>query len=66
MLIDWSDATSAATAPQKLLHFIQQRVNPIGFAVNDKGRHENEIFEDGYEKSIDYIIDNEDYEDFEY
>ena len=49
-----------------MLHFIQQRVNPIGFAVDDKGRHENEIFEDGYEKSIDYIIDNEDYEDFEY
>ena len=49
---------------KKLLYFIQKRVNPLGFVVNGEGRsEERDIFEEGYEKSIEYTIENDVHEE---
>ena len=45
---------------KNLLYFIQKRVNPLGFEVSDQGRsRERNTFEEGYEKNIEYTIDND-------
>ena len=45
---------------KKLLSFIQQRVNPLGFEVSGQGRsEEREKLEGGYEKSCEYTIEND-------
>ena len=42
-----------------LLDFIQRRVNPLGFVVNDEGKPmEKDIFEDGYEQDIEYELES--------
>ena len=42
-----------------LLYFIQKRVNPLGFVVNDEGKPiEKDIFEDGYELDIKYELES--------
>ena len=49
---------------KKLLYFIQKRVNPLGFVVNGEGKSEaRDIFEEGYEKSIEYTIENDVHEE---
>ena len=47
---------------QKVLSFIQNTVNPIGFEVDDIGGKETDhYFGDDFVKSPEYILDSEDY-----
>ena len=47
---------------QKVLSFIQNTVNPIGFEVNDIGGKESDhYFGDDFVKSPEYILDSDDY-----
>ena len=43
---------------QKLLRFIQNTVNPLGFEVEELGKSDSGLnFEDGYIHSPEYILD---------
>ena len=47
---------------QKVLSFIQNTVNPIGFEVDDIGAKDSDhFFGDDFVKSPEYILDSDDY-----